>query len=163
DPMGPVLLVSAAQAEPGFETPRMVYVTKPYELEYFAASQWADSPARLFTASLSRALAAGGLWRATVMLPSTIRGEYRLDTAGVAIRHEFVRRPSQVRLSVRGQLIDLKDNKILGTRIFETVEPASTDDAYGGVVAANRAMAVVLADMTAWVQACVKHAPECHR
>ncbi|MEK9140884.1 MAG: hypothetical protein AAB308_07500, partial [Nitrospirota bacterium] len=46
---GPVLLVSQPQAEPGFETQRMVYVKRPYELEYFAANQWADTPARMFT------------------------------------------------------------------------------------------------------------------
>lgn len=163
DPAGPVVLVNVAQSEPGFETPRIVYVTKPYELEYFSTSQWADSPARLFTASLTRALTAGGFWRAAVPLPSTIRGDYRVDTAGVAIRQEFIRRPSQVRMTVQGQFVDLKDSKILGTRTFEAVEPASSDDAYGGVVAANRAMAALLAEMTAWAQGCAKRAPECHR
>ncbi len=33
---GPVLLVSQPQAEPGFETQRMVYIKRPYELEYYA-------------------------------------------------------------------------------------------------------------------------------
>ena len=53
---GPVLLVSPPQAEPGFETQRMAYVRRPYQLEYYAVNQWADTPARMLAPLMVHAL-----------------------------------------------------------------------------------------------------------
>ena len=47
DVNGPVLLVGQPQSHPGFDTPRMVYLKRPYELEFYSVNQWADAPARL--------------------------------------------------------------------------------------------------------------------
>jgi cholesterol transport system auxiliary component len=43
------------------------------------------------------------------------------------------------------------------------VERAPSGDAYGGVVAANRAIAALLDDLTSWLLDCVRHSPECSR
>ena len=42
---------------------------------------------------------------------------------------------------------------MLASALFEAVEPAASDDPYGGVVAANRAVARVLDDIAAWCDA----------
>lgn len=163
DATGAVLLVGQPQPHPGFESPRMVYLTRPYELEFYAANQWADTPARLFAPLLVQALSQTGTWRAVIAMPSSVRGDYRLDSSGLVLQQEFVRRPSLVRMSLRGQLIDLKESRVVGTKMFEVEEPASTEDAYGGVLAANRATATMLSQITSWIQSCVRHAPECNR
>lgn len=163
DGAGSVLLVGQPQPHPGFESPRMVYLKRPYELEFYAANQWADAPARLFAPLLVQALSQAGPWRAVVALPGSVRGDYRLDSSGFIVQQEFVRRPSLVRMSFRGQLIDLKESRVVGTKMFEVEEPAPSEDAYGGVLAANRATATILAQITSWLQSCVRHAPECNR
>jgi cholesterol transport system auxiliary component len=43
------------------------------------------------------------------------------------------------------------------------VEKAQSDDAYGGVVAANRAIAALLDDLASWLRECMKRSPECSR
>lgn len=163
DGAGSVLLVGQPQPHPGFESPRMVYLKRPYELEFYAANQWADAPARLFAPLLVQALSQTGTWRAVVALPGSVRGDYRLDSSGFIVQQEFVRRPSLVRMSLRGQLIDLKESRVVGTKMFEVEEPAPSEDAYGGVLAANRATATMLAQITSWLQSCARHAPECNR
>lgn len=160
---GPVLFVSQPQAEPGFETQRMVYVKRPYELEYFAANQWADTPARMFTPLMVQVLNQGAVWRAVIPLPSSIRGDYRLDTYGFLLQHEFLQQPSRVRVTMRAQLVDLKEATILGTRAFEVVENATSENPYGGVQAANRAVAALLDQIASWLGECVRHSPECRR
>ncbi|MDI3465809.1 MAG: hypothetical protein OJF50_004630 [Nitrospira sp.] len=162
-PDGPVLLVSPPQAEPGFETPRMVYVKRPYELEYYAVNQWADTPVRMFTPLMVQALNRNDAWRAVIPLPSSIRGDYRLDTHGFLLQHEFLQQPSRVRVMVRTQLVDLKESTILSTRAFEVVENAASENPYGGVQAANRAIAGLLDQIGSWLRQCVRHSPECGR
>lgn len=163
DAGGPVLLVGLPQSQPGFETPRMVYLKRLYELEYFAANQWADTPAHLFAPLLVQALGQTGLWRAVIPLPNSIRGDYRLDSYGFAVQQEFLQQPSRVRVTVRTQLIDLKESRIVSARTFEAMEDAPSEDAYGGVLAANRATAKLLDQVAPWLQGCVRRQPECSR
>ncbi|MBX3332248.1 MAG: membrane integrity-associated transporter subunit PqiC [Nitrospira sp.] len=158
---GPVLLVSPPQAEPGFETQRMVYVKRPYELEYYAVNQWADTPVRMFAPLMVQALDQNEAWRAVIPLPSSIRGDYRLDTHGFLLQQEFLQQPSRVRVMVQAQLVDLKESTILRTRAFEVVENATSENPYGGVQAANRAIVALFAQIDSWLRQCIQHSPEC--
>ncbi|MEQ1680331.1 MAG: hypothetical protein E8D52_05725 [Nitrospira sp.] len=158
-----VLLVSPPQAEPGFETQRMVYMKRPYQLEAFAVNQWADSPVQMLSPLMIQGLNHSGVWRAVIPLPSSIRGDYRLDSSGFVVQQEFLQQPSRVRVTIRAQFVDLKESMIVGARAFEVVENAPSENAYGGVLAANRAVAGLLDQIVAWLRQCVEHSPECSR
>jgi cholesterol transport system auxiliary component len=160
---GPILQVSLPLAEPGFETPRMVYVKRLYELEHYALNQWADPPARMFASLMVQALGRTGSWRAVVPAPGSVRGDFRLDSYGFSLQQEFMQDPSLVRVTLRAQLIEVKESRLVGTRAFEAVEKAPSDDAYGGVVAANRAIAALLDDVASWLRDCARRSPECSR
>lgn len=160
---GPILQVSLSLAEPGFETPRMVYVKRPYELEHYALNQWADQPARMFTSLMVQALSRTGSWRAVVPSPGSIRGDFRLDSYGFSLQQEFMQDPSLVRVTVRAQLVEMKELRVVAARAFEVVEKAQNNDAYSGVVAANRAIAALLDDLASWLQDCARHSQECSR
>lgn len=163
DGNSPVVQLSPPQAEPGFETPRMVYLKRPYELEYFAANQWADTPANMVAPLLAQSLSQSGIWRDVVLLPSLVPGDYRLDVYGFALQQEFFQQPSRVRVTARAQLVDLRLSMIVGMQRFEAIEPAPSENAYGGVVAANRAVAALLDQITVWLRECVGHSPTCRR
>jgi cholesterol transport system auxiliary component len=147
----PTLLVGLPQARAGLDTPRMIYVTRPYALSYYASSQWVDTPAHMLAPALTQALAGTGAFRAVVQLPSAAAGDLRLEIEALAVVQEFLARPSRVRLSFRAVLVDLRERTVLATRFFDAAEPAPTDNAYGGVVAANRAAARLLAELNEWV------------
>jgi cholesterol transport system auxiliary component len=163
DGNSPVVQLSPPQAEPGFETPRMVYLKRPYELEYFAANQWADTPANMVAPLLAQSLSQSGIWRDVVLLPSLVPGDYRLDVYGFALQQEFFQQPSRMRVTARAQLVDLKLSMIVGMQRFEAIEPAPSENAYGGVVAANRAVAALLDQITVWLKECVGYSPTCRR
>jgi cholesterol transport system auxiliary component len=151
-----VLIVGLPQAEAGFDQTRMAYLRRAYEVNYYTTNQWADTPARMLVPLLVRSLESTGLWRAVTPMPTTVRGDYRLDTFGLVVQQEFLQQPSRTRLLLRTQLIDLKDQRVIGTRSFEALESAPSDDAYGGVVAANRAAAKVLQAVESWITSCLR-------
>jgi len=150
DPL--ILLVSQPKAQAGFETARMAYLLRPHEVSYYAFNQWADTPARMFAVLLTQTMEKTGLWRAVVQAPSTVKADYRLDCDNLALEQQFFSRPSRMRVAMRALLIDNKRQNVLGTRNFEIFEAAATEDAYGGVLAANRAAAELLEQIAEWVR-----------
>jgi cholesterol transport system auxiliary component len=145
------LLVSPPRAQAGFDTVRMAYLRRPHEVSYYAFNQWADTPARMLMGLLAQAMERTDLWRAVVQMPSPVRADYRLDSDNLVLEQQFFSTPSRVRLALRAQLIDIKQQRIIGTRDFEVVEDAPSEDAYGGVIAANRATAKLLQQLATWV------------
>jgi cholesterol transport system auxiliary component len=139
-----VLAVSPSRAWPGFDTPQMAYAREPQELGYFVKSRWADSPSRMLSPILARALAADGRFVAVVSTPSTVPADLRLDTEIVRLLQDFAMRPSRAQLTVRAQLLDLRSMRVLATREFNEFEPASSEDAAGGAGAVNRALGRLL-------------------
>jgi cholesterol transport system auxiliary component len=68
----------------------------------------------------------------------------RLDTEVLRLQHEFLSKPSRVRFTLRAYLVDNVTRRVLASREFDETVPAATEDPYGGVVAANRAVRTVL-------------------
>jgi cholesterol transport system auxiliary component len=130
----------------------MVYLRRPHEVSYYAANQWVDTPGRMLSPLLARAMRTIGLWRAVVQAPSSVRTDYLLDCDNLVLEQQFFSQPSRVRLALRAQIVETKNRAILGTRYFEIFEAAPSDDAYGGVVAANRATARLLNEMAEWLK-----------
>jgi cholesterol transport system auxiliary component len=58
---------------------------------------------------------------------------------------------NRVRVALRALLVDVKRQIVIDGRDFEVYETASSEDAYGGVRAANRASAGLLGEMARWV------------
>ena len=44
----------------------------------------------------------------------------------------------------RSQLVDLHHDRVLATRVFDEIESAPSENPYGGVIAANRALRRIL-------------------
>jgi cholesterol transport system auxiliary component len=134
------LAVNAPRAAPGYDSPRMVYVRKTYELESFSKNQWVDTPARMLAPLLVRALEGSGRFRAVVQAPSPVAADLRLDTGIVRLQQEFIGHPSRVHLTLNARLIDVKSARVVASREFDILEDAASEDPYGGVIAANRAV-----------------------
>lgn len=141
---GVIVLVTPTRAAAGFDRARMVYVKQVHQVEYFAQSQWVDTPARMLGPLVVSALERKGAFRAVMQTPSTAAGQVRLDTEVVRLQQEFLRTPSQVRFTLRVRLINDDTRELIATREFEGVVDAPSENPYGGVQAANRAVSQVL-------------------
>ncbi len=140
----PTLLVSAPQAGAGLDSPRIIYVRQAHQLEYFAHSEWVDTPARMLAPLIVAALGRAGAFRAVVATPTAAKADLRLDTEIVRLQHEFGAPPSHVRLTLRATLSDNTTRQVLAQMDLDHSADAASEDAYGGVVAANHATRVML-------------------
>ncbi len=162
-PPGGVMVIGVPQAQPGFDSPRMAYTQRPFEVQYYATNQWAETPPRMLMPLLIQTMERHVVARAVVPLPSSVRGDYRLDVDQVLLVQEFAMPPSRARVGFRAQLLKLPDHAVLGSRSFEAIESAISEDAYGGAVAANRALNKLMDELGSWVGRCIKTAVACER
>ncbi len=142
-----VLAVSMPRARPGFDTPQMGYLRQPHELDYFAANRWIDSPSHMLAPLLTHALEQTGSFRAIVQTPGVIAADIRLDTELIRLQQDFQTQPSRVQLTLRAQLIDVVGKRVIAVKLFDETENATSNDAYGGVIAANRVVQRVLGQL----------------
>ena len=151
-----VVEVAPMRAWPGFGTAQMAYVRHPYEVDYYAASRWADTPARMLQPLLARALEQTGSFRSVIRAPGLVPADVRLDTELVRLQQDFTARPSRVEFTLRAQLVDVREKRVIATKVFDQVENAPREDANGGVVAANVALQRLLGQVADF---CIAEAP----
>lgn len=142
------LVISPVRAASGFDSQRIIYVRTPHKLEYFAQSEWIDTPARMLGPLLVASITRTGAYKAVVMTPGSAGGELRLDTEIVRLQHDFQIQPSRVHFTLRAYLVDEKTRKVLAWREFDGEAEATRDDPYAGVVAANRVVQTVLQEVS---------------
>ena len=135
-----VLIVDPPHAAAGFDSSRIVYTRGEHRFEYFAHSEWVDTPARMLPPLMASAIARAGVVRAVVLAPSSARGDLRLDTEIIMLVQDFAVQPSQVRFTLRATIVDDSTHKVIAGNEFDQTVAASTDDPFGGVVAANIAV-----------------------
>jgi cholesterol transport system auxiliary component len=158
-PKGPLLLVSSPKAWPGYDTARIAYVKEPLRLDYYANNEWADHPSRMLEPLLVNALEATGRFAAVVSTTNGVSGDLRLDIEIIHLHQTFLTQPSQGRVAVRAQLVDVARDRILGTRTFEAAVPAPSDDPYGGIKAINQAVDQILGEITSF---CIQHTTQAY-
>jgi cholesterol transport system auxiliary component len=141
---GPTLIVNPPHAASGFDSQRMIYVRQAHKLEYFAHNEWVDTPARMVAPLVVAAVEKSGAFRAVVLTPSAAAGDLRLDAEIVRLQHDFGSQPSRVQFTLRAYLVDNATRRVLAWREFDETVAAASEDPYGGVVAANRAVRTVL-------------------
>jgi len=144
------LLVGQPKAIQAYNTKRMAYVGKPYELAYFSENRWADTPVEMLQPLIVQAMQNTKHFRAVVAAPFVGRNDILLNTQLLQLQQEFLQHPSQVRLALRAQLIDSSKRTVIATKLFTIIVPAQQDTPYGGVVAANQAVAELLKQLTSF-------------
>ncbi len=135
-----VLAVSPTTARSGYDTPQIAYLRQPLELEYFATHRWADTPAHMIKPLLIQTLTP----KYAAVAAGQVSANFRLDTELIRLQQDFTAQPSRVQITLRAQLIDVQEKRIIAVREFDATEPSASEDAYGGVLAANRALLRIL-------------------
>ncbi|MDX1698228.1 MAG: hypothetical protein R3308_08065, partial [Thiohalobacterales bacterium] len=79
--------------------------------------------------------------------PGALSARYRLDSELIHFHQDFTVRPSEVRITLRAQLVGLDNNRVIASRLIDLREAADSEDAYGGVQAANRASTRLLGEL----------------
>ncbi len=133
------LLVNQPRAASGLDTRLMAYQRQPQRIEYYTASEWLDTPARLLAPLLVRAIEGSNAFGVVLLAPAAANARWRLDTEILRLQQNFGAGPSQVRMTLRAVLVDTQSRTVFATREFDASLPATSDDAAGGAAAAQRA------------------------
>ena len=144
----PTLVINPPRAAAGFDSQRIIYTRESHQLEYFAHSEWIDTPARMLAPLIVAAVSNAGIFRAVVPTPSLAAGDIKLDTEIVRLQQIFGSGPSRVQFTLRAYLVDSASRRVLAWREFDETVAAASVDPRGGVDAANRAVQNVLRALT---------------
>ena len=144
---GPTLVISAPHASGGLNSTHMLYVPRANELGYFVQSQWVDSPSAMLMPLIAQAIQSTGAFKAVISNPTSAISQFRMDTELVRLEQSFLVKPSQVHFAMRVVIINTTTRNVVARRDFAAIMPAPTEDAYGGVIAAQQAVQLVLADL----------------
>jgi cholesterol transport system auxiliary component len=148
-----VLVVSLPQEQGGTNTSGIAYLLRPHEIRYYAYNQWAESPARLLMPLMVQAMEKTNCWGTVTHAAAALRDDFRLDSEILQWQQEFFSNPSLVRLSFRAQLVESQKREVIAARRFEIIEEAPSGDAYGAVIASNRAVNRLLGEIAEWIKA----------
>ncbi|MDP3478332.1 MAG: ABC-type transport auxiliary lipoprotein family protein [Desulfoprunum sp.] len=140
----PTLIVSIPRAASGFDSQQIIYIRQAHTFEYFRQSQWADAPAGMILPLIVAALERSGQFSAVIQSPTSAVGQLRLDVEIVRLQHEFLTLPSQAHFTLRAHLLDTATRQVVAWREFDTIVPSASEDPYGGVLAANSAVRLVI-------------------
>ncbi|MCB1742591.1 MAG: membrane integrity-associated transporter subunit PqiC [Gammaproteobacteria bacterium] len=146
-PLSAVIHVAPISPASTLQSNRMLYVPRRFELSAFVTSEWASEPAQLLDAWLVRALEQSGHFTKVISGPSSRSADLRLDVELLVLRQEFLQVPSSIHMVLRAVLTDLRAGQVLASRELAYVQPAPSEDAYGGVQAANQAVGKALSDL----------------
>jgi cholesterol transport system auxiliary component len=149
------LLVHLPETSAAYDTTRMAYSVKSYQLAYFRDNQWAGTPAQMIQPLLVRTLQQSGLFRAILSPPESEPPNYTLRTEVLELIQDHTVSPPVLRLRLRVQLFDASGRPIAG---HDIVEQEAMRDAlpYAGVLAANDAVADALREVTLFVMSSVR-------
>ncbi|MDR7305800.1 ABC-type transport auxiliary lipoprotein family protein [Rhodoferax saidenbachensis] len=147
----PTLVVTPTRAASGFDSQRIIFIRTDHQLEYFAHSEWVDTPARMLRPLLASALERTEAFSAIVLTPASATGDVRLDTEIIRLQHSFRTSPSRVQFVLRAYLVDDKTRKVLAWREFQSDVQAPAETPQGGVAAANAAVQEVLAQLAGFL------------
>jgi cholesterol transport system auxiliary component len=144
----PVLMITTPRAHGAYDTARIAYMKQQFGLRYYVRSRWADTPARMLAPILAEAMSATGQFQAMYTSPGLVAADLRLDTELLRFHQDFTVQPSRMHISLRAKLIDLADQRVIASRLFDIQEAAASEDTYGGVLAANRATAQLMEQLS---------------
>ncbi|MFT3741283.1 MAG: ABC-type transport auxiliary lipoprotein family protein [Gammaproteobacteria bacterium] len=146
-----ILSVAAVTAAPGYDTENMMYSRRPYALNQYSKNRWIAPPADMLTPLLVGRLAHSGCFKAVVASPVAGTSDLTLNAQILILRQEYFTPCSQERLAVQVTLTDSSSSAVIAQKRFESVVSTPQNTPYGGVIAANRAVAAVLSDIAGFV------------
>jgi cholesterol transport system auxiliary component len=149
------LLVTPTTASTFYDIQDIAYSRGPGARAYYQYHSWTDRPGRRVTELLVTRLERDGSFKAVAALIAGVHGNYVLNTHLTEFYHDAAAAPGSARVALTAELVDPVRRVLLARRTFDRSAPAATYDAPGAVPAFNQAVAALLDDVSAWVDATV--------
>ena len=144
--------LSPIVASQAFSSTDLYYVDGRFGQNRYAYSRWGDAPVRMLQIVLQDGLEQSGLFRAILPSSSMVRADFRLEATLFDFTHHIrADGSSEGVVRMRFYLLDNRYGKLLGSQQFVSRIPADSNDARGGVIAINTAVAEILQGLIFWL------------
>ncbi len=147
------LLLAPTLATAFYDSTDIVFSKSAGTRGRYQFSHWTDPPGQRVGALLAARLQASGTFRSVAASNSGVRGRWLLRTQVDEIYHDASTSPGTARLTVSAELSDPGRRELLGRRSFSATVPVTRFDAEGAAQGLRTALAQVLDELTAWVDA----------
>ena len=125
-----------------YDTQEIVYSRAPGTRGYYQFNRWTERPQRAIHAQLE------------ARFPESHQPGRRVLTTHLdEIYHDAAERPGTVRIRLTAELSEPGTRSVAARRVFTASAPAASYDAPGAVRGCNEALAALLNDIVAWVDA----------
>lgn len=142
------LLVAQPETRPIYNTTRMAYTSKPYQVSYFGENQWAETPSQMLHPLLVQSLQNTHYFRAVVVPPYVGKYDYLLSAQILSLQQNFIHEPNMLEMSVNVQISRISTGQLVATKQFSISVPITKKTPYAGVIAANKASARIIEQIT---------------
>jgi cholesterol transport system auxiliary component len=146
----PTLLVLDTRAGSFYDSDQLVFSRSAGTRGQYQFARWTERPGKRFADLMRARLDRQGAWNVSDA-GGYVRAGRLLDTELVEFYHDAASQPGQVRLVLRAELLDPRQRRLLGRRVFEQQVPLKSYDAKGAAEASNVAVGRVLDDLVAWL------------
>jgi len=146
----PTLLVLDTTTGSFYDNEQLVFSRSGDTRAQYQFARWTERPGKRFTDLMRTRLERQGAWQVSAA-GGYVRGDVLLDTELVEFYHDAASEPGQVRLVLRAELVDLKQRKLLGRKVFEQHAALTRYDAAGAAQASSLAVSHVLDELAAWL------------
>jgi len=154
-PRSATLLLAPTAVSSFYDTQGIAYSRAAGMRAYYQYHSWTEPPGHRIGALLAARLERIGGFRTIASVTSTVRGDLVLGTYLIELYHDAASAPGSARVSLTAELTDPARRTLVARRSFSASAPAASYDAAGAVQAFNRAIAALLDELTAWVEASV--------
>lgn len=137
-------MVALPEASPSINTTQMIYSTERYQLGYFSKNRWGDTPPQMLQSLMVQVLQNTHYFAGVGTVKMSGRYDYTLATQLVDFQQVFQGDRSAMHITLRAQWVKNATGHIVANKTFSIVEPAPFNSPYGGVIAANRGVAILL-------------------
>ncbi len=144
------IAVSIPTANRMYQSKEMIYSIRPHEFNEFAKNRWVASPMQMLQPLIIQSLQNSHHYKAVAPLTGIGRFDFVLNTQLIDFYQEFCGPGSVFKLTMRAQMINAATGKIIASKTFTVVQPAPFPNPYGGVIAANQAVAIMLSELSRW-------------
>jgi cholesterol transport system auxiliary component len=133
-----------------YDTEQLVFSRSADTRGLYQFARWTERPSKRFAELMRTRLDHQGVWSVSAG-SGHVRSDRLLNTELIEFYHDAASQPGQVRLVLRANLVDIRQRKLLGQRVFEQQVPLASYDAAAAAQASSLAVSRVLDDLSAWL------------
>lgn len=151
-PTPKVLMVAAGATPTLFDSERMVFSADGVSRAYYHFANWSERPGRSIVSLTEARLARDPSWRSVVSPVAGVRGDLMLTLKLEELTHDDSVKPGMMQVAFTAELMDWRQRNLVQRRRFERSVAVDARNAAGAAHAANRAVTLLLDELSAWTR-----------